>query len=191
MYSIPNHLRKIAMKAKRTHIGKYLAFILRHDPDSIGLKLDKNGWADIDELIKKSKEVKLTREIIEEAVRTDNKQRYRISDDGSKIRASQGHSIKVDLGLEPKKPPKYLYHGTAERFVDSILDKGLEKRTRQDVHLSLNEDTARTVGKRHGKPVILRIKAGEMHDKGYEFRLSDNKVWLTDEVPKEFIEKVK
>jgi len=189
MYTIPNHLRKIAGKTNLTHIGKYLALILRHDPGSIGLKLDKNGWADIDELVSKSKK-KLTREIIEEVVKTDNKQRYRISDDGKKIRASQGHSIKVDLGLEPKKPPKYLFHGTAERFVDSILDKGIEKRSRHDVHLSLNEETAQSVGKRHGKPVILRIKAAEMHDKGYEFRLSDNKVWLTAEVPPEFIERV-
>lgn len=190
MQPISKHIKRIAMKANKTHIGKYLAFILRHDPDSIGLKLDKNGWADIDELIRKSKNVKLTRELIEEIVRTDNKQRYRISDDGSKIRASQGHSIKIDLGLKPKKPPKYLYHGTAEHFVDSILSKGIEKRRRQDVHLSLNEETARAVGQRHGKPVILRIKAEEMNKKGYKFRLSDNKVWLTDEVPPEFIEKI-
>ena len=172
-----------------SHISKYLAFILRHEPGSIGLELDKSGWADIDELIRKSRE-KLTREIIEEVVKTDNKQRYRISDDGKSIRASQGHSIEVDLELKPERPPKYLYHGTAERFVDSILDKGIERRTRQDVHLSLNEETARAVGKRHGKPVILRIKALEIHDKGYEFRLSDNKVWLTDEIPSGFIERI-
>jgi len=189
MYTIPNHLRKIAGKTNLTHPGKYLAFILRHDPGSIGLKLDKNGWADIDVLIRKSK-IKLNRELIEEIVKKDNKQRYRISDDGSKIRASQGHSIKVDLGLEPKKPPKYLYHGTADRFLGSILSKGIEKRSRQDVHLSLDEETAEKVGKRHGKPVILRVKAGEMHNKGCEFRLSDNKVWLIEEVPPEFIERI-
>lgn len=177
------------MKTIPNQISKYLAFILRHDPGSIDLKLDENGWASIDELINKSKR-KLTRELIEGVVKKDNKQRYRISDDGSKIRASQGHSIKVDLGLEPKKPPEHLYHGTAERFIDSILNKGIEKRTRQDVHLSLNEETARSVGKRHGKPVILRIKAGEMHNKRYEFRLSDNNVWLTGEVPPEFIKRI-
>jgi putative RNA 2'-phosphotransferase len=189
MHTIPNHLRKIAGKTdKLIQTGKYLAFVLRHDPGSIGLTLDKNGWADIDELISKSKRP-LTRELIEEVVRTNNKKRYRISEDGSKIRASQGHSIEVDLGLEPKKPPKYLYHGTAERFIDSILSKGIEKRSRQDVHLSLDEKTAEKVGKRHGKPVILRVKAGEMHSQGYVFRLSDNKVWLTGIVPPHFIEK--
>lgn len=169
--------------------GKYLAFVLRHDPGSIDLKLDKNGWADIDELIRKSKRP-LTRELIEEVVKTNNKKRYRISDNGTKIRASQGHSIRVDLGLRPRKPPKYLFHGTAESSLDSILKKGIEKRSRQDVHLSIDEKTAKKVGERHGKPIILRVKAEEMYNQGYEFRLSDNKVWLTNVVPPNFIEKV-
>lgn len=174
-------------KTNLIQTGKYLALLLRHNPGSIGLELDKNGWADIDELIKKSKRP-LTRDIIEEIVQTNNKKRYVISDEGSRIRASQGHSIKVDLEMEEKEPPKYLYHGTATRSVGSILKSGIEKRGRQDVHLSDNEETAISVGKRHGKPFVLRIKAEEMYKKGHKFRLSANKVWLTEKVPPEFIE---
>ncbi len=196
MESVSNHLRKIAGKGdKLVQLGKYLAFLLRHDrkkwsdPGSIGLKMDKHGWVNIDELIRKS-EKPLTRELVEEIVRTNNKKRYRISDDGERIRASQGHSFEVDLGLEPVEPPEYLYHGTATRFLDSIMKKGIEKRGRQDVHLSKDEETAVKVGKRHGTPVVLRIEAGKMHKKGYKCKLGDDQAWLTDGIPLEFIQPI-
>lgn len=174
---------------KRTHIGKFLAYVLRHNPGSIGLTLDNNGWAKIDDLIAKSDKVKLTKEIIEEVVRTDNKSRYKLSEDGERIRASQGHSVNVDLGLEPTKPPKVLYQGTATRFLSDIFREGLKKMNRQHVHLSVDKDTALNVGSRHGKPIILKIDAEQMHKDGHEFFLSDNKVWLTDHVPVKYISK--
>lgn len=172
---------------ERIKIGKFLAFILRHSPESLGLELDGGGWVDIEELIKKSTKIKLTKEIIEEVVRTDNKQRYKISDDRLMIRASQGHSIDVDLGLVPKKPPVFLYHGTTTRNLDKIKEEGLKKMSRQYVHLSKDEATATKVGQRHGKPVVIMVDAKNMYYSGHVFYLSDNEIWLTDHVPPEFL----
>jgi putative RNA 2'-phosphotransferase len=179
-------------EADNTHvrISKFLSLLLRHSPETIHLNMDKNGWVNIQEIIdnaKKYKKKNLTMDIIKATVETNDKQRFIISSDGKRMRANQGHSIPVDLGLESKTPPDILYHGTASRFIDSIMREGLKPMGRQYVHLSLNEETAVKVGKRHGKPVVLYIDAKSMHEDGYKFYLSENKVWLVDEVPGKYI----
>ncbi len=169
-------------------VSKFLSLVLRHKPEVIGLELDAEGWTSISELIEKSRfRLPLTRELIEEVVSSNDKQRFRISDDGSMIRASQGHSVKVDLKLSPKQPPETLYHGTAIRFLDSIEREGLKPGTRHHVHLSTDSAIAAAVGKRYGKPVILEIDAKAMYQQGYDFFLSDNHVWLTGYVPPRFL----
>jgi putative RNA 2'-phosphotransferase len=171
--------------------SKFLSFVLRHKPDVIGLELDANGWANINELINKgnaSGEVSnLDRAFIQNVVDTSDKKRFIISEDGEHIRANQGHSINVDLQLKPVTPPEFLYHGTATRFLDSILQEGLRPQQRQYVHLSTDIETATAVGQRYGKPVILKIKALLMHEQGFTFYLSENGAWLTDSVPKAYI----
>jgi putative RNA 2'-phosphotransferase len=152
--------------------------------------MDKNGWVDIDELIhnaNKYRNICLTMDLIHIVVKDNDKQRFIISDDGKRIRANQGHSITVDLGLEDKKPPEVLYHGTASRFLDSIMKDGLKPMKRQYVHLSKTEEIALTVGKRHGKPIVLYINAKDMYEEGYKFYLSENKIWLVDKVPVKYI----
>jgi putative RNA 2'-phosphotransferase len=169
--------------------SKFLSLILRHQPEVIGLTLDDAGWADIDTLIRLSQPHKpLTRALIEQVVEENSKQRFAISEDGRRIRANQGHSIEVDLGFLPVTPPTLLYHGTATRFVDAIRSEGLAKRSRQHVHLSADADTATAVGARHGKPVVLIVRAGEMAAAGHAFFHSENGVWLTDAVPAGFID---
>lgn len=164
--------------------------MLRHDPGCVGLSLDSEGWADVDELVRRAREHgrALTREQLVEVVGTNDKKRFSLSDDGSRIRARQGHSIDVDLGLGPVEPPEHLYHGTATRFLGSIMAQGLRPGGRQYVHLSPDHETAVRVGRRHGAPAVLRIHAKEMHVGGSIFLLSENGVWLTDSVPAEFIE---
>ena len=170
-------------------ISKFLSLVLRHQPELIGLPLDEAGWAEIDALIRLAQpHQRLTRDLIDRAVAQNNKQRFAISEDGTRIRARQGHSIDVDLQLQPKPPPERLYHGTATRFVDAIRSAGLHKRSRRHVHLSANADTATHVGSRHGKPVVLIVRAGEMAAAGHAFFLSENGVWLTDAVPPAFID---
>ena len=173
------------MKKNLKTISKFLSLVLRHKPEEIGLKLDSNGWADINELIEKSEKVKLTKELINEVVSQNNKQRFIIKND--KIRANQGHSINIDLALEAVEPPDILYHGTTIRFLDSIIKEGLTKQSRQHVHLSEDIETATIVGKRHGKVAILEIDAKKMFEEGYEFYLSENGVWLTDRVSIKFL----
>ena len=182
------------MKDKSTdvivRISKFLSLILRHSPGIIHLSIDKNGWANIDELIAnadKYKKMRLTIDLIKTTVETNDKQRFIISDDGKRIRANQGHSIQIDLELESKTPPDILYHGTADRFLDSILKNGLKPMSRQHVHLSSSEETALTVGIRHGKPIVLYIMAKTMYEEGYKFYLSENKVWLVANVPIKYI----
>ena len=170
---------------KLNRISKYLSFILRHKPEAVNLKLDEKGWADIDEIILKTKKFSLNRKLIEKVVLEDNKQRYII--DGDKIRANQGHSINVDLELKPQIPPKILYHGTATRFIDSIMKTGLKTQNRQYVHLSKDLKTAKNVGSRHGKVVILNIDTVSMLEDGVEFYISENGVWLTNHVPVKYI----
>lgn len=166
-----------------------MSLVLRHKPEVIGLKMDKNGWVEVDELISKSK-LKghhFDRETLEHVVKTNDKKRFSFSDDGHRIRANQGHSLEIELELKPVRPPELLFHGTATRNLDSIFEKGLLKGTRQHVHLTENKTTAKKVGQRYGKPVILVLLSSDMHDKGYDFYLSENNVWLTDHVPPEFL----
>ena len=172
--------------------SKFLSLILRHQPEKIGLVLDANGWADIDELLRLSaaKGRPLTRALLEEVVVTNDKQRFVLSEDGTKIRANQGHSVSVDLGLVPMVPPPVLFHGTATRFLESIRQQGLLKGSRQHVHLSPDEATAIKVGQRHGKPIVLKIAAGKMQRDGHQFFHSANDVWLTDHVPAACLEVV-
>ncbi len=170
--------------------SKFLALVLRHRPERIGLELDEAGWARVSDLIECARRagMDLSADTLREVVERNEKRRFSISEDGQKIRAVQGHSLSVDLGLEPIAPPELLYHGTTIRFVASIRDQGLKSRGRQHVHLSPDEKTALEVGARHGKPVVLRIEAGKMDAHGYEFFFSENGVWLTSDVPPEYIE---
>lgn len=173
-----------------TRRSKFLSLILRHDPDRIGLTLDPGGWASLAELVARARAhgVELSEELVREVVATNDKQRFSLSDDGTRIRANQGHSIGVELDLSPKIPPATLYHGTAARFLESIRRQGLLRMRRRHVHLSADEPTARAVGQRHGKPVVLRVRAGVMHERAFRFFLSQNGVWLTETVPPEFLE---
>lgn len=177
------------MNEKQTKtISKFLSFILRHNPQTIGLHLDEQGWAEVNELLAKAAgQHQISRESLDEVVRTNEKQRFTFNDDGTKIRASQGHSISVDLNLEKMVPPEYLYHGTVSKFIDAIKEEGLKKMDRQHVHLSRDKETATTVGSRRGVPVILTIDSGQMHQAGFTFYFSENQVWLTDHVPERFI----
>ncbi|MNJ86154.1 RNA 2'-phosphotransferase [compost metagenome] len=171
-------------------ISKFLSLILRHKPETIGIAMDTNGWVEVDELIEKCAKKGMTFdfETLEEVVFTNDKQRFAFSDDYTKIRANQGHSVNVDLQFEPMEPGGYLYHGTVEKFLESIHTGGLQKRTRLHVHLSKDLETAIKVGSRRGKPVILKIDAVRMFRDGYPFYLSKNGVWLCDEVPAQYIE---
>jgi putative RNA 2'-phosphotransferase len=170
--------------------SKFLSLILRHQPELIGLSLDKNGWADVAQLIElaNKKGTALTAELLEEVVATNDKKRFAFNTDKSRIRASQGHSIEVDLDLVPQQPPEHLFHGTATRFLDSIRDRGLLPGSRQHVHLSADESVAKNVGQRHGKPIVLKVRSGEMAQAGMSFFLSDNGVWLTDTVPSQYLD---
>ncbi len=177
-----------------TELSRYMCLILRHHPEVIGITLDEHGWADVEELIAgiaEKKNKNFNREMLEEIVRTDDKQRYAFSEDRTKIRANQGHSIPVDVELEKKEPPEILYHGTGEKYVESIGSMGLIPKNRLYVHLSGDVETAENVGKRHGAPVIYRVHSGRMYRDGYEFFLSRNGVWLTKRVPVEYLEKGK
>lgn len=178
------------MNQNEVKISKYLSYVLRHRPEAIGLSLDNQGWADLAELIDLSNRAgtRLTEALVRDVVARNDKQRFAINADGDKIRANQGHSLNVDLGLIPQAPPQTLYHGTTTRFVDSIRRSGLMPRHRHYVHLSPDTDTAATVGARRGEPVVLKIKAGSMVDSGHRFYLSENGIWLTEHVPVEFIE---
>jgi putative RNA 2'-phosphotransferase len=162
---------------------------MRHRPDKIGLTLDAQGWADVDELLVKMQQrgTQLTRPLLNEIVAQDDKQRYAFNADGTRIRANQGHSIKIDLRLEPLTPPEYLYHGTATRFLASIQQHGLLRGKRDYVHLSSDKETARKVGARHGEAVVLVVNAGEMHAAGLRFHRSANGVWLIDHVPPAYL----
>lgn len=169
--------------------SKFLSLILRHRPEVIDLALDSQGWADVDELLRLLEDYGkgMSREKLIEIVETNDKQRFGFNGDRTRIRANQGHSININLGLTPQIPPPHLFHGTASRFLDSIHRQGLLPRNRQHVHLSQDQVTAEKVGKRHGKPVILGVNSGEMVDRGLTFFRSDNGVWLTENVPVQYI----
>jgi putative RNA 2'-phosphotransferase len=179
------------MNEKETvRTSKFLSLILRHEPHRVGLQLDGAGWVDVDLLLKAVHEngISLTLDQLKEVVATNPKKRFALSEDGFRIRASQGHSLEVDLEYQPQTPPEYLYHGTATRFVDSIRREGLQRMQRHDVHLSAETTLTMQVGARHGKPVLLTIRAGEMHKAGHQFRRSANGVWLVPQVPPQFID---
>ncbi len=173
-----------------TRTSKFISLILRHKPEEIGITLDEHGWADVQALIEGvNKTHPLTMDILEEIVRTDEKGRYSFNEDHTLIRANQGHSIPVDVELKETTPPEILYHGTGEKFITSIDKIGLIPKSRLYVHLSADRETAVNVGKRHGKPVIYRVRAGKMIEDGYPFYLSANGVWLTKEVPIKYLDK--
>lgn len=172
-------------------VSRFLSFALRHGPKKIGIQLDANGWARIDDLVKQSNRCgrRLSPELIRKVVAASDKQRFAISGDGIFIRANQGHSIAaIDVGLTSVKPPELLFHGTAQRFVASIKATGISKRSRNHVHLSADEATAVRIGLRHGEPVVLQISAHAMQAEGHKFYLSANGVWLTEHVPPRFIQ---
>jgi putative RNA 2'-phosphotransferase len=173
-----------------TRLSKFLSLVLRHQPDAAGITLDSAGWVAVDELLDGCARggKPMTREQLDHVVATNEKKRFEFSADGLRVRASQGHSVEVELDYEPLTPPELLYHGTASRFGDSIRMGGLLKQARHHVHLSAEITTATQVGSRHGKPVVLTICAGEMHRAGHAFFRSTNGVWLVDAVPVEFIE---
>ncbi len=172
------------------NLSKFLSLILRHNPQTIGLQLDENGWASVEVLLQKMNEhgKKINLEKLKEVVATNDKQRFRFSDDLTKIRANQGHSIEVELALPPSTPPDTLFHGTATRNLDSIKEKGLIKGKRQHVHLSSNRETATKVGQRHGVPIVLIVNTKQMAEDSILFYISDNGVWLTDYVDAKYIE---
>ena len=176
------------MSTKET--SKYISLILRHKPETIGIALDEHGWANVYELIEGvNKTHPLTMETLEEIVHTDEKQRYSFNEDKTLIRANQGHSISVDVELEEVRPPRYLYHGTGEKYVPSIATQGLLPKSRLYVHLSGDIETAIKVGSRHGKPVVYRVLADCMVKAGFVFYKSVNGVWLTKAVPVDYLKK--
>lgn len=170
-------------------VSKFLSLVLRHQPELINLNMDEQGWVSVRELTEKcaTKGVHFTFDELKYVVDTNDKKRFKFNDDFTKIRASQGHSIKIDLGLELKYPPEFLYHGTGEKSVNSIKINGLKKMNRQHVHLSKDKETATKVGQRHGTPYIFTVRAGDMSRDGFKFFLSDNGVWLTDHVPAKYL----
>ena len=171
--------------------GKFVALILRHKPETIGITLDEHGWANVDELIEGiAKTRTFDMEMLEEIVATDNKQRFSFNEDHTMIRANQGHSIPVDVELKKLSPPEVLYHGSAIKYEEAIDDIDLIPKTRLYVHLSKDYDTVVKVGSRHGKPVIYKVYTGNMDRDGYEFFLSENGVWLTKSVPTKYLEKI-
>lgn len=174
-----------------TDTSRFISLILRHKPETIGITLDEHGWANVKDLIEGIKKTRpFDMDMLEEIVRTDNKQRYSFNEDKTLIRANQGHSISVDVELKKAVPPDILYHGTGEKYVSSIDKEGLLPKSRLYVHLSKDEDTAVNVGKRHGKPVVYKVDARKMQEDGFEFFLSVNGVWLTNEVPVKYIFKL-
>ncbi|MFF2849943.1 RNA 2'-phosphotransferase [Streptomyces sp. NPDC058001] len=168
-------------------VSKYLSKHLRHRPERIGLTLDDGGWVEIDTLIAAARAhgFRITRAELEHVVAANDKQRFAI--EGDRIRASQGHTVEVDLGLLPATPPAYLYHGTVARSLPAIRAEGLRPMNRHDVHLSADRETATRVGARRGRPVVLSVDAGSMHTDGHEFRVSANGVWLTAAVPPAYL----
>ena len=170
-------------------ISKFLSLVLRHNPETIGIRLDEQGWVAVDNLLQqlKANGMAIDRTMLQEVVDTNSKKRFAISDDGFRIRASQGHSVAIDLGYQEAVPPTILYHGTAAKNLPAIKEKGLLKQKRHHVHLSADEATAYQIGQRHGKPVVFSVLAGQMHQNGHVFFLSANGVWLTDHVPVNYL----
>ncbi|MEZ5429550.1 MAG: RNA 2'-phosphotransferase [Pyrinomonadaceae bacterium] len=175
---------------QKTKLSKFLSLVLRHRPEAVGLTLEENGWVGVEALLEALAENgrPTTRQELVEVVETNDKKRFSFDDDQTKIRANQGHSLGIELEFEEKPPPKILYHGTAEKNLRMIEKTGLKKMKRHHVHLSADEETARRVGIRYGRPVIFRIDTEKMLREGHRFFVSANGVWLTDEVPPRFLE---
>lgn len=173
-------------------VSKYLSKYLRHTPDAIGIKLAPGGWVAVDKLLTACAKNKfpITRQELQMVVELNDKQRFSFDSTGTLIRANQGHSVEIDLQLENAVPPDVLYHGTGSKSVESILQTGLSKMSRHHVHLSQDITTAKTVGARHGRPVVFAVDAGSMHQADYIFYCSDNNVWLVDYVPVEYLQKI-
>jgi putative RNA 2'-phosphotransferase len=174
---------------KNTKISKYLSFHLRHQPEKIGLSLETGGWVAVDQLLNAAQKQNfpITREELNYVVENNDKKRFSFDETGTKIRANQGHTVTVNLELKPVTPPDILYHGTGEKAIAAILKQGLLKMSRHHVHLSENLETAKKVGQRKGKVVILIIDAARMFRENYQFFCSDNGVWLVDHVPPQYL----
>lgn len=182
-------------------VSRLLSKVLRHEPEMVGIRLDANGWADVNELLTKMQRAKysagapkrlrslpdINLEFLREVVAKNDKSRFAFSDDGRRIRAVQGHSVAVDLGYSSIEPPEVLFHGTAAENWPSIKEQGLVRGSRHAVHLSIDPVTARRVGGRHGRPVVLTVNAGQMHRDGYKFSRSENAVWLVESVPARYL----
>ncbi|MFT5468696.1 MAG: putative RNA 2'-phosphotransferase [Verrucomicrobiales bacterium] len=177
------------MKPDLTKLSRFVSLVLRHKPETIGLDLDENGWAEVEQLLAKmnafGRQIDLA--TLVEVVETNDKKRFTFDESRTRIRANQGHSVEIDLELEPQTPPDLLLHGTAERNLESIFESGLKPGSRQHVHLSSDEITAAKVGSRHGKSVVLKIDAAAMLKAAHKFFHSKNGVWLTESVPPEFL----
>lgn len=172
-----------------TRASKFLSYVLRHRPDSIGITLDAQGWIEVPELLSKAAiaGTSLTLDQLKQVVADNDKKRFVLNDDATRIRAAQGHSVDVDLKLRVKAPPPVLFHGTVGKFVADIRKQGLKPMSRHDVHLSPDRETATLVATRRGKPLILTIETYPMVRDGFEFRVSDNGVWLVPEVPAKYL----
>ena len=170
--------------------SKFLSLLLRHRPETVDLVLDEQGWVSVDELLEKCRVAgrHISRSLLERVVRENDKKRFAFSEDGQFIRASQGHSLEVELDLTPLEPPALLFHGTVNDVLQAIVEAGLRKMRRHHVHLSADIETARKVGSRRGRPIVLTVRAGEMHQTGIDFFRSANGVWLTDHVPPDYID---
>ena len=175
---------------RKIRVSKFLSLILRHKPEAVGVTLDSDGWIEVETLLEACAQNgnSISSAELEEVVATNDKKRFAFNENKTKIRASQGHSIAVKIEFEEKQPPEILYHGTAERNVETILETGLMKMRRHHVHLSGDFGTALSVGKRYGKPIVFKVKAEEMSAQGYKFHVSANGVWLVDSVPPVFLE---
>jgi putative RNA 2'-phosphotransferase len=180
------------MSKEMTRLSKFLSLILRHEPEKVGLVLEEGGWVEVSTLLRALQKAghRVDELLLQQVVRENDKQRFAFNEDSSKIRANQGHSVRVDLGLHHIAPPDILYHGTATRFLESILATGLQPQSRTHVHLSPDYDTAVKVGTRHGKPVVLSVQAGQITTDGFLFYRAYNGVWLTDRVPTQYIHKM-
>jgi putative RNA 2'-phosphotransferase len=174
---------------EQVRVSKFLSLVLRHEPGKIGITLDETGWVGVDELLNgcRAHGFAITREELHAVVASSDKQRFAFSEDRTRIRANQGHSVDVELGYEPAEPPEVLYHGTPEKFVDAIRREGLKKMQRHHVHMSESPETTLAAGARRGKPVLLTIKAREMAAVGHVFFVTPNRVWLTDAVPPQYL----
>ncbi len=191
----------MALSKQLIAVSKVLAKVLRHEPELIGIKLDAQGYVEVNKLVemlnaaarrpgavKRIKELPhMTLGMLQEVVENNDKRRYSFSQDGRRLRAAQGHSVDVGLGYEALEPPSVLFHGTAVCSLGRIWREGLKPRSRLSVHLTACAETAMQTGRRHGKPVVLKVDARQMYAGGFRFSCSDNDVWLVSEVPAEFI----